>query len=43
MGVWGRRCPQRNLNEAARLLGGLPPGVLLHVVKLAAEPLSAWM
>ena len=38
-----RRHSQRAPSEAARLLGALPADVLLHVVKLAAEPLSAWM
>lgn len=38
-----RRHPLRSPNKAARLLGGLPPDVLLHVVKLAAEPFSAWL
>lgn len=38
-----RRRPQRTHSEAVRLLGSLPPGVLLHVLELAAEPQSAWM
>ena len=38
----GRR-QQRASSEAARLLGALPAGVLLHVLKLAAEPLSTWL
>ena len=33
---------QSSASGALRLLGGLPPDVLLHVLKLAAEPLTVW-
>ena len=34
--------PEPAPSEAACLLGCLPPGVLLRIVKLAAEPMSFW-